>query len=358
MNINFHYFVVKTLASEAGFGTGDAQFLAGVSQYVDDYNLKDPIYLKNVPEYARHLTDGKDEKGWKFIPITTGFYTLLDNIELVINTNEPEMIVMPFHFIPEKPYNTYAIDPDKPADPSRGKLRTSPVTLGQDSLLQGLLLQARDSYRDEASRENLMRVGMLVHTFADTYAHQGFSGLWGWENQSRLKTVTDDKDGKDITASYKISFYAGLPALAHANVSTAPDDSFVTFEREYKGGLYSDYNLSCKRDNVEEFKKAAKEIYNYLLGCLGKESAMAEEWETLEPKLVEGFYGQTLPDVEKCLDNLYSCWQGLFPNIGYSYDKDKMFLDESGNRDDDFFRYNVLAKEMRDTVNGYETPLV
>ena len=34
-----------------------------------------------------------------------------------------------------------------------------------------------------------MQLGMALHTYADTYAHCGFSGLEGWENKAVIKKV-------------------------------------------------------------------------------------------------------------------------------------------------------------------------
>ncbi len=42
MNIDFHYYTVKTIAFYAGFSLEEAQDIAFYSQYVDDYNAYTP----------------------------------------------------------------------------------------------------------------------------------------------------------------------------------------------------------------------------------------------------------------------------------------------------------------------------
>jgi hypothetical protein len=47
-----------------------------------------------------------------------------------------------------------------------------------------------------------MHIGMLLHTFADTYAHQLFTGYNGAENKVILVKVTDNITKEDETKKY------------------------------------------------------------------------------------------------------------------------------------------------------------
>ena len=49
MDINYHYFVVKTLACHAGFQEKDAQTIAYYSQQVDNFNLCEPVCVEQKP---------------------------------------------------------------------------------------------------------------------------------------------------------------------------------------------------------------------------------------------------------------------------------------------------------------------
>lgn len=47
-----------------------------------------------------------------------------------------------------------------------------------------------------------MITGMLLHTFADTYAHQLFTGYAEEVNSVELISATDDITGEDVTQKY------------------------------------------------------------------------------------------------------------------------------------------------------------
>lgn len=54
--------------------------------------------------------------------------------------------------------------------------RSGKMDLGH--LICGLLTDAKDKFiHAPQATENLMRIGILLHIFADTYAHQNFSGF-------------------------------------------------------------------------------------------------------------------------------------------------------------------------------------
>ena len=254
MDINYHYFAVKTLALFAGFPAEDAQLLASYSQFVDDYDLFFNLHLEDVPDYARFLAVKMLDE-WVFNPVTTGFRRAIDISLYGIERNQRNILV-PFHLIPGRSLEQGVQD--------RSEWRTNAVTLGDGSLMDRLLAEARDAYiPDNADKYDLMRIGMLLHTFADTYAHQGFSGFWGWENERKHLKVINNMNGVDITNHYHP---AAFP-VAHAEAYTAPDHSFVRFTTQLKlrkDGPFVDYD----RNNTDEYMKISLEIVNYLRSCL------------------------------------------------------------------------------------------
>lgn len=68
------------------------------------------------------------------------------------------------------------------------------------------LEQAKNEYRaaaDETVRhQKLMKLGVLLHIFADTVAHQIFSGYNANVNLVELVNVTNNITGEDETAVY------------------------------------------------------------------------------------------------------------------------------------------------------------
>ncbi|MDR0933863.1 MAG: hypothetical protein LBM56_02070, partial [Burkholderiaceae bacterium] len=167
MDINFHYFAIKSLAVYAGFSPEDAQTVAEYSQFVDDYNRTGTVQFEEIPEFARHLAK-KNGTSWHLYCVTTGFSNFMDMAGL-IRPSHQRHICIPFHFSPPQPLNAPVADDTL--------WRTEPETLQKPTLLRGLLEQAESRYRQNpAARENLIGLAILLHIFADTYAHQQFSG--------------------------------------------------------------------------------------------------------------------------------------------------------------------------------------
>ncbi len=230
----------------------------------------------------------------------------------------------------------------------------------------------------------LMELGMRLHSFADTCAHQGFSGLWGWENRSLLTRVTDNTDGKDCTTRYAPQLYRALPSIGHANVNHAPDDGNVTLSWRMQDHEDREHERAFTRDNTEAYLDISREILDILRASLGREPVADEKWSSLKNVLRQGFLygGETLPD--RVLR-----WSNLRPDIRYAYDREPLLsgalsiakaddahlngtlLSDAAIlrsalspevrppvpavfrvKSDAFFRYNVIAKATRDTVMG------
>lgn len=380
MNINFHYYTIKTIARRAGLNEATAQMLATYSQLVDDFDIYASIQLEYVPEYAQHLaTKNSFRSGWTFYPVTTGFNSLIDMGRLFTETNQ-KYITVPFHFVPTKPLENP--DPNKRLYPTekRELLRTRPARLDNPSLMRTLLFLARDRFYKNQSDQNKMFIGMLLHIFADTYAHQQFSGFQGWENHCKITQAVDTMNGEDLTSKYN---KAGLlPAIGHTEAYHAPDDSYLEFDMRLRLNEKDNYTFYYNRSNTREFLLAAKEIYDYIVECFLLDPMSSDEWETFKRHLVHGLWF-TQTDIP----TLNWLWHGEFPEYEYNYvnpTKSSFILaDSSANRtnlseteliqkilyhtdpevndlllkvkNDNFFCYNVLAKEIRDTVNGITT---
>lgn len=373
MDLNFHYFAVKTIARDAGFGENDAQLIASYSQFIDDYDIWKNYMFLEVPDYAKSLAT-KYPWGYSFYTVTTGFTSLFDTARLSLPKYQRE-IVVPFHFIPVRKLK------DIPNDAPRSEYRTAPADITGSFLIRHLLDGAKDQYLANPGRYELMRIGMLLHTFADTYAHQNFSGFHGWENFSYLVKVTDNFDhGKDITKDYNPDFYGGIYSVGHANVNHAPDDTFAEFEMSMaeneNQSKKESYTLHFSRSNAQVFADAAKQIFRYLYACQGKPEPTEEEWNTLREKLVRGFALHS-----KEVAELETKWHEICPDYPYHYNIDELWKDnlistgkqmsaqevrqmnegigaEQKQMDaliyqtatEDFFRYNLIAKEIRDQI--------
>ena len=375
MDINFHYYTVKTLAVKAGYTDDEAQTIANYSQFVDDFTNYKYMLLSSVPGFARHLATKLPGNVWLFNPVTTGFESWFDMALLLLEKNQKN-ILTPFHFIPQhKKLNEKSTN--------REEWRVVPARLELDSLIQQLLVEAKAQYLQNNSKENIIRIGLLLHIFADTYAHQGYSGSQGWENYAKLLSATDNRNGKDITGDYSPGVYHQLPAIGHTETNHAPDDSNISFDIEMKYNEKDKYSLKYGRSNTREFQLAAREIIDFLLSCKGKKPISTGDWIALSEQIAKGF----LTD-QKVVAALNTHWSGIFPGINYHYNRNEMLsgalsaetndllssrlatpelanalntLARQGveidttlyaTKSDDFFHYNVIADKVRTFVNG------
>ena len=363
MDINFHYYAVKALAIKAEFPEHEAQAIASYSQFVDDFDETGSVLLEYVPEWARYLTVPGPGGSYWFTHVTTGFNSWFNMAMLTLEENQ-RWIVMPFHFIPRAPLNTL---------PNRIDWRVIPARMDTDSLIRDMLIEARTTLLHGAVADrqtNLMRIGMLLHIFADTYAHQRFSGFWGWENHSYLTNVTNNINGADETSSYWPNSYWSLPSIGHTNVGHAPDDSNVRFTMKQRLNENDNYSASLTRSNTECYCDAAKEILNYLRSCRGLGEISLAAWDTITINLSHGFL-----TTSKDVPTLNNHWHTLFPETAFHYNdapmrnkpqsvkeltgESRMAAEAFGvkpivfaTKSDMWYRYNVIADQIRVRANG------
>jgi hypothetical protein len=207
MNVEFHYYCIYYLAREAGLTEGFAGTLAAASQFVDSSTA--PLAF-DAPRGPVGIT-------------VTQNYVFWD--EAVRRD-----IYLPFHFLPGDP---------EPELIRSGRSNPYAVT-ANGSLAKALMIQAfkeRDPYL----------MGIAVHTLADTWAHQHFSGQQ--EDWNRLNQTAAGP---------------GLPPAGHLQALTAPDEP---------GRVWTDSRLPATEtriDNIQRFRDAARKIYRYLCVFMGK----------------------------------------------------------------------------------------
>jgi len=367
MDINFHYFAVKAVAVKAGFQEKDAQIIASYSQFVDDFSNYHTMFFEDIPDFAQYLAT-KTTNGWLFSPVTTGFNSWLELARLIIPENQRK-IAIPFHFIPK---NKKLNQPVK----DRTKWRVIPASLDSPSLIQKLLLKAKEAYKKNGSTVNLIKIGTLLHIFADTYAHQNFSGFWNWENNSKLTSARNNIDESNILSSYSPKIHYKLPSIGHTNVNHVLDDSNVSFGMLQKLDKNDDYSIKYSRNNTREYLTALHEIINYLRSCIDLNPINQRAWDEMSQNFAKGFLTPS-----KDINALSIYWHNIFPDITFDYNKQDLykldvkpmntlkkryigdyrkFLENNPDfegmvytaNSDYFFHYNVIADEIRRYVNG------
>lgn len=236
MQIDFHYYCNGILARAAGFSDKDAMTIAYASQYVDDATESKPITF----------TDLQGETILKTDAVRTAYFGLKAN-----GWSIHKQVYIPFHFIPPEPFDY--IHPRSYLDHYDFVTRSS-------SPFATILL--RKAAQDENPKRCLCRIGIALHTYADTWSHQGFSGRES-EKENSIEYIDIWEDGwiPDRVTDQAIELFTTFIAeeTGHGEAGCLPDISFLKwrFRKVQASG-------PSERDNVEEFYKAAKAIYTEL----------------------------------------------------------------------------------------------
>jgi hypothetical protein len=225
MQIDFHHAVTYVVARNAGFSHDEADKIAYVAQYVDDAIINGTICFNNGAMYTRISSAHK-----------TLDFVNLDNIE-------NHLVWLPFHFLPGNGGSTVF---GAVGDHFIKKIVCLP---GNESLIANDLLNA--ALADRGKQNDLHRLGVTMHVYADTWAHQGFAGV-----------INDINKVNDINASLEIDFLEKIekkaaPALGHGQALTLPDMPFLIWD--YKNG-----DKKISRNNTEFFCAAAVEMCKFM----------------------------------------------------------------------------------------------
>jgi hypothetical protein len=358
MDISFHYFAVKTVARAAGYDEEKAQRIAMFSQFIDDFNWYAYFRAGNIPNYIKDSNlDIVFNETLKIInPVTTGFSDWFDMATLILSRSQ-RYTVSPFHFIPQD--ETSVTDGDK---------RTVPATLDDGSYISSELRKLQNDISEGTINESdsLMKMGMLLHTFADTYAHQLFTGFDDKVNSVKLIRAVDNTTNEDVTDKYHFwveqwidkaekIIKTGLPTIGHMAIAHVPDLSHLWFEMEYR--RYDGTVGRHSRSNTSTFVTACGQIYNFMRGVLGEDHPADMSWNDLSEKLGNGF----LIDATKELDEGESAavrkltphWSQIFPGYNYSYDSERIKNDFITSGSNDICTVKIDGVEQSLTAKNY-----
>lgn len=238
MDQSMHYYGIGYLARAAGIPKEKALKIAYASQYVDDSTESVPIRFEGG-SFDTVRTAHLGPEAW-----TNGVH---------------KNVYVPFHFIPEKPIT---------------KLGDSYVTK-PDSIFSKMLLDR--AFEEENEADRLIALGIALHTYADTFAHQGFTGRDDDVNQLSSVASYDGKKWK--SADFSNAIGEVVKGVGHLLAGGFPDSPWLRWRCKHKGIQSID-----ERDNKQIFMKAAKAIYGYLRNTpVATESG--RPWNTISKKI-------------------------------------------------------------------------
>ncbi|MCY4531323.1 MAG: hypothetical protein OXC84_03160 [Gammaproteobacteria bacterium] len=226
MQIDGHHTMTYIAARLAGFNRKKASIIAYSAQYVDDATNSGVIKFKNNAMYG-HISSA---------------HKMLDyrNSDELAN----HKVWVPFHFLPG--------NGGKPAgeNPEGGFIKK--LVCFPDSYVARdmLCVCVADSNKPYA----LHRLGITMHVYADTWAHQGFAGTNHKINEVSDITSNDATLDKSFFNKIANFFLSESFPLGHGAALSHPDHPFLIWE--YRNGL----NESVKRNNQQIFMEATDKM--------------------------------------------------------------------------------------------------
>ena len=274
MNEEFHYYTVAVVARAAGFCHEEAVTLAYASQYVDDATESEPIRVgKTLFEPVRTAYLGPFATSWSV----------------------QKRIYIPFHFLPPHPMDGGPVDF---------------VTRANSPFARALVNAAA---REVGKGGWLCRLGVALHTYADSWAHEGFSGRLHEEND--IEDIHQLRNRRWRPLGWQNVVWDFLPDIGHAEAGNLPDLAWVTWRYRKAGAT-----TPVVRENPRLFLRAARAIYGRLRRLLRSSRPPQSPWKALA-----GTVAQLLADPQEEAQRRCRAWQevyrGLFGEELPTYDR-------------------------------------
>jgi len=216
MEKDFHYYLIFSLAAITGQPKPD--IIAYASQFVDDNNE----WQFSLSGETVFFPDKIKANGGYYYPIMTQSMSP-KSLDIYVQ----KYVYVPFHFLPGD--DTVIIKGKK------NKLNTTPNSPNAQTMLS-----------EAIKSQNPYRLGIALHTFADTWSHQNFTGL--------------REEWNSVYPWYTVKKYL-VPDIGHAEAGHAPD---VISE------VWTDHRLGQQIVNVDRAFDATREIFKNLQKSSGK----------------------------------------------------------------------------------------
>ncbi len=227
MQIDFHHATTYVIARLAGFEPADAEIIAYAAQYVDDCTSEGTVYFDNKAVYNR----------------ISSAHKMLDirNTKGLAN----HQVWLAFHFLPG--------NGGKPAGENPSKKFIDKIVCSPNSPVAQEMV--RNAITDQSKAYALHRLGVVMHIYADTWAHQGFAGVLNDINEVEdAKNIEDDSILGNLTAFLGDFVEDAIPPLGHGRAFSLPDMPFLTWT--YKNGK----GKKIQRNNTDDFCEAAENM--------------------------------------------------------------------------------------------------
>jgi hypothetical protein len=229
MEKDFHYFLTYALAKTAGLAQSD--IIAYACQFVDDNNEGQfRVDQEDVPFPERLAADG----GYYYPIMTQSLST--KSLESYVQ----KYVYVPFHFLPG--------DNSVPIKGKRNPLNTTPNSPNGQKVLAAALRS-----------KNPYRIGIALHTLADSWSHQNFTGL--------------RQEWNAVYPWYNV-FKSIVPNIGHAEAGHAPDIISET---------WTDYRFETEAQGKINNQTRALDAVSTLYDALRGRNNPRPEWADIQP---------------------------------------------------------------------------
>lgn len=232
MQIDFHHAATYVVARLGGMDHAAASVVAYAAQYVDDAVQAGMIGFDDGGSYERHSSAHKalDYK----------------NLQAVAQSR----VWIPFHFLP----GNGGLPPG--ADPEGGriaKLVTVPDSHPARDLIRLVIAARNEPWA-------LHRLGITMHVYADTWAHQGFCGVPSEINDATDLSFADGRLATTWSDRVRVAIVRNALPLGHGTVLSLPDRPYLRWR--YKNG----HGVWVDRDNPRDYLAAADRMCQVIRG--------------------------------------------------------------------------------------------
>ncbi|MBE9138883.1 hypothetical protein IQ254_17065 [Nodosilinea sp. LEGE 07088] len=226
MQLDFHHGVTYVCSRLAGFDHPEASIIAHSAQYVDDSTQSGLIRFDNGAMFDR----------------ISSAHKMLDyrNFKELANYK----VWIPFHFLPGNGGLPVGQDPP-------GSFIEKLICRPNSPVAQGMV---RECIEQRYRSYGLHRLGITMHVFADTWAHQGFAGVSHEVNSARDLVDGDNNPDQSLMNRLKGFFIGGALPLGHGTVLSNPDRPYLRW------GYTNGRGEKITRDNPQDFLTAANEM--------------------------------------------------------------------------------------------------
>lgn len=229
MNIDFHYGVIYAVARLAGLEMKEATTVAHACQYVDDATTTGVLEFAGGETFERFASA----------------HRMFDYKNMLDGQNR--LVWVPFHFLPGAEGTT---------------LDEKAICKPNSAVAKDMVKHTLAARRAENS---LHRLGVMLHVYVDTWAHQGFSGISSLHNTVHT-LVGDNYDHNTWLGEVKACLEeAGenvqstgldlISRLGHGAALHFPDMPWADWR--YKNGHHNE----IQRKNLPDFVDAADHAY-------------------------------------------------------------------------------------------------